>query len=362
MPSNNFQSPFQANTVPPPRRTRDSILETALARMTLRSFARTAIPQANSHVVSGAAQGGSMAANNRANTSRYTLGDNTRSYLEGMKPISRIRGQQSSGNITSRAGSARGSIFNSQHDVEMASRQEQIESMAPTERRAQETWAQSIVQRTASCPQKYEWDRISGGYKCKGGHHYIPDRLIAEGNGGLLLLPNTSEIYPNYGPYYPDPNCDGQFLYTGSEPRPRAAPEFINEMGNSNSSGTRRYRSSRSVNSISSISQFVKSHTRGSQSGGSQFGGSYTGGLQPQASHYQGSRYVGSQYGELQPHGSHYQGSQYGGSQYGTSHVPGFSQGPSQYSASQLARIIGSGGHAGLGVSRQGGSRFSLQP
>lgn len=307
MPPNNAQSPFQANTLPPPRRDRDT-LETAFANLSIRPFARSAIPQPFNHIVTASGQTVIIAASNHVHTSSYTLGDNTRSYLEGMVPVSgtdrtgsprntgvprslrnigtggprssrnigtggsrssriigtggprslrnivtggpRISGpidtsgSRNSTAIATQAGTARGTIFQSAHDVQMASRQQHIESMAPTERGTQESWAQTMIQRTASCPQQYSWSRIGGGYQCKGGHHYISDQLLAEGNGGVMLLINPSQIDPNYGPYYPDPNRKGNFLYSGIEPRPRHAPEFINEMGNHNSSGASKLRGS----------------------------------------------------------------------------------------------------------------------
>lgn len=85
-----------------------------------------------------------------------------------------------------------GTIFRSAYDVEMASKQTRIETMNPEEREKQEEWAQSQIALNGVCPQNYLWDRIAGGYRCRGplgtgGDHYATDELIAEGKGGLMI-------------------------------------------------------------------------------------------------------------------------------------------------------------------------------
>jgi len=87
--------------------------------------------------------------------------------------------------------------------------------MAPDERKKQERWAQSIVQKTASCPEWYEWDRIENGYHCQGGHHLITDELLAEGKGGVYAVPLSHRIDFYMGPYYPDPDHPEYFPYCG---------------------------------------------------------------------------------------------------------------------------------------------------
>lgn len=216
MPFKNIKSPFQANTVPPPARRNYSSLEDEFASMTIRPYVGTAIfspyPQdalaTDMSIIRAASS-------NRVHTSMYNLGDNTRSYLEGMMPISRTSKPAASRTFAAKTGTELRSIFTSQQDAKMATRQVHIESMELSERKEQESWAQSMIKRTASCPQKYAWARISGGYRCTDGHHHIPDDLLAEGNGGIMLLKETSNTEISYGPYYPDPNCAGQFLYCG---------------------------------------------------------------------------------------------------------------------------------------------------
>ncbi|KIN07263.1 hypothetical protein OIDMADRAFT_85406, partial [Oidiodendron maius Zn] len=105
------------------------------------------------------------------------------------------------------------SLIHSTHDAQMASRQTQINEMSSSDRKTQDSWAQSMIQRSKCCPQKYGWNRVSGGYHCEGGHHYISDDLLSEGNGGLMLLKDPRSFHVSYGPYYADPNRDGQFLY-----------------------------------------------------------------------------------------------------------------------------------------------------
>jgi hypothetical protein len=169
----------------------------------------------------------------RVRTSRYPLGDNTRTYLEGMSPLSSQAESSSSQATPAASGPNRTvpthSIFTSPADIKMASRQTHIETMAPAERQRQEQWAQTMITRTSSCPQEFAWMRVDGGYVCAGGHHHISDELLAEGQGGLFLLPNRLSLTGCFGPYYPDPNMPKVFRYGGTMPLPQGAPESIGD-------------------------------------------------------------------------------------------------------------------------------------
>lgn len=289
------KSPFQANTKPPSKRDSTSGFEKAFADMTIKPLRLSTIPEVSSRHGSVSVE---MPASHRVHTSQHALGDNARTYLEGMKPLSSSK--TGSAAQTSRDAAARTfasktgtvlcrSLIHSTHDAQMASRQTQIDEMSSSDRKTQDSWAQSMIQRSKCCPQKYGWNRVSGGYHCEGGHHYISDDLLSEGNGGLMLLKDPRRLHVNYGPYYPDPNRDGQFLYCGPDPRPRAAPEYMNELGSGNSSsGT--FRPHRSV---------AREMCAASQAEGSQYGGSQCA-SQLVAPLISGSRHSGSQHGMSQ--------------------------------------------------------------
>ena len=127
-----------------------------------------------------------------------------------------------------------GTLLRTSEDRVMASRQSRIASMRPAERSRQETWAQSILrQHPHSCPQGKEFLRIESppGYQCNAGGHCIPDTLLAEGRGGICIVPgaklkNTSTLW---GPYYEGPARDGSLVHGGDPKQP--APSFIEPKG-----------------------------------------------------------------------------------------------------------------------------------
>lgn len=84
-------------------------------------------------------------------------------------------------------------IFRSKRDVQMASRQTQIDSMPPEERVRQEAWAQDFLKNTENCIAGYEWRPIEGGYICSGGNHMATHELIAEGMGRYYRLDQNKE-------------------------------------------------------------------------------------------------------------------------------------------------------------------------
>ncbi|KAI9048007.1 hypothetical protein LZ554_007805 [Drepanopeziza brunnea f. sp. 'monogermtubi'] len=118
------------------------------------------------------------------------------------------------------------SVLVSAADRKMASLQTKIATLSPPERKAQETWAQSVIAQTSQCPQDFGWERRDdhAGYQCAGRNHFASDELVAEGKGGVYFLPTESLSAPGslslrWGPYYPDPPQSGQYLWHGPEPK-----------------------------------------------------------------------------------------------------------------------------------------------
>jgi hypothetical protein len=104
--------------------------------------------------------------------------------------------------------------------------------MAPEERKTQERWAQSLIQRAGVCPAGYTWTRIHDGYRCAGGNgpHIMTDESIAEGKGALMFLPNTRNGSFRWGPYYRDDR--GNYVYAGDPSTP--CPKSFDEDGRAN--------------------------------------------------------------------------------------------------------------------------------
>jgi hypothetical protein len=111
------------------------------------------------------------------------------------------------------------SVLTKPEDQEMASRQKSFASLAPGEQAEQNTWAQTVINKTIRCPQGWDWARNKGqnGYQCDGGHHFITDELLAEGKGGVLLVPGgkQGQVDTWWGPYYPDPKKPDRLVYGG---------------------------------------------------------------------------------------------------------------------------------------------------
>lgn len=78
--------------------------------------------------------------------------------------------------------------FTNPHDIIMASRQTQYESLSPQDQKEQEKWAQEKVQTLGPCPAGFAWLRVTGGYNCEPGTHWTSDELVAEGRGGYYTL------------------------------------------------------------------------------------------------------------------------------------------------------------------------------
>jgi hypothetical protein len=107
----------------------------------------------------------------------------------------------------------------------------------------------------------------------------ISDTLVAEGNGGFMLLGCPTDVNTRFGPFYPDPNRPGDFVYCGSEPRPPRVPEYIQDEGASNST---RVFAPRSVAAARQAAlQRVASQYGGTQHAAPQYGGTQRGGFPP---------------------------------------------------------------------------------
>jgi hypothetical protein len=289
----------------------------------------------------------------RVQTSQHRLGNNSRTFIEGMLnktamdgPEARQTGhsnntepleehskaQASSHNLEHegteaprasgsngqasrsirQSGTGHPTVFESEEDAKMASRQTRITSMAPSERKYQENWAQSMLKRTGCCPEKYSWVRTRDdkGYQCEGLHHLITDNFLSKGHGGVWLLPHPRDTTIRYGPYYPHPKYKGTFLWGGKGVRIPQEPVFIDQFGscffesmlgrrgpNDGRRLGRPYKRRRSqptssqqvASSQNSSSQQQQSRGVASQSRGSQNLGSQNAGSERQGSEHTGS-------------------------------------------------------------------------
>lgn len=104
----------------------------------------------------------------------------------------------------------------------MASRQTGMGELSAKDRQEQEQWAQSkLTQATGACLDGYGWRRTTvcrqtwrngmAGYKCKGGGHFVSDKLLAEGTKKCYLRVVNPEPFGSlradeewYGPFTED--------------------------------------------------------------------------------------------------------------------------------------------------------------
>jgi len=139
-------------------------------------------------------------------------------------------------NTKSMAPSFARSVFKDSSDARMASRQTHFASLTPKEQTRQNMWAQTMIQRINPCPQGYEWNRIDApsGYHCIGRNHFISDELLAEGKGGIFVVPGgkIKKMDPLWGPYYKGPSGEKSLVYFG-DPN-TYAPEYISADGHYN--------------------------------------------------------------------------------------------------------------------------------
>jgi hypothetical protein len=106
-------------------------------------------------------------------------------------------------NFPSKAPPQLHSIHTSSKAQTMASRQASFATMTPRDQKEQSKWVQTVINKQQACPEGYVWNRVDGGYQCKGGGHGMSDHTIAEGKCGVLSLP--TRIWPlSSGIYYPE--------------------------------------------------------------------------------------------------------------------------------------------------------------
>ena len=179
-------------------------------------------------------------ATSRVKTEHYQVGNMERTSLEGMVPATQYAAHSSSSthkiypattpNRTidhSMAPPTTRTILVNPEDITMAARQTQYATLAPSERERQEVWAQSMIERTGSCPEGFAWKRIDDGYQCAGGHHVISDELLQEGMGGVYALEDETRPDDKLGPYYANPSDPKLFKYAGPMPKPDRAPSTV---------------------------------------------------------------------------------------------------------------------------------------
>lgn len=73
--------------------------------------------------------------------------------------------------------------FTNPHDIQMATRQLQYDTLPVQEQKKQEEWAQKKIQEFGKCVAGFKWQRVPGGYNCSAGNHWMTDAELAEGQG-----------------------------------------------------------------------------------------------------------------------------------------------------------------------------------
>ena len=198
----------------------------------------------------------------RQPTRDHPLGDNSRTFIEGMIPktlCNREIGNQASSSLTqnlptdlyrdtppasrrtatlappaSRAPPHVKSILTIPTNTHMASLQTRLHTLSPPALQKQDIWARTQLLRSGVCPQGYAWDKcddFGGGYLCQGKKHFVSNQLLADGQGGVFLWAGWPEPEEIYGPYYRDEVDRGWMVYGGVEPRDGYAPERFRAVG-----------------------------------------------------------------------------------------------------------------------------------
>ena len=175
-----------------------------------------------------------LAGGSRVKTEHYKVGNMDRTFVEGLVPTSQYPKLSASSAYPptgrpSTAPSTARTILIEPEDAAFAQRQTQYASLSPKEQAKQEQWAQSIISRTGSCPEGFDWTRMYDGYQCNGGHHYITDDLLAEGLGGVYALFQSNRPDERWGPYYAEPSDPTVFHYQGPWPKPFRAPLTVGD-------------------------------------------------------------------------------------------------------------------------------------
>lgn len=257
----------------------------------------------------------------RLKTEHYPVGLMARTYLEGMVPASEYDKHSSSSShrtysaatatAASRstlAPSSARTILVNPDDVTMAARQTQFASLAPADQEKQDNWARSMIERTGSCPEEFEWERIHDGYQCNGGFHVISDELLSEGMGGVYALHSSAEPDQRWGPYYAEQNNPTIFNYAGPQPKPMLAPDQVG-------TGKGLLSGGRAAGGLVNMGAGASSRAHGSGLHGNRFGGGRLGSQM-------GNRYPNSRF----PPGSGHHGASHRGSSH---HGPMFGPGGS---------------------------------
>lgn len=110
------------------------------------------------------------------------------------------------------------SFMVSKEDKIMSTRQTEFTSLTPKEQKKQDEWAQEKIEEMGACPEQYKWIRKDehgwGGYLCAEGRHGMTDQLIAEGQGGIIVLEKRNNLTaPMGGPWYPHPTIKNCYIY-----------------------------------------------------------------------------------------------------------------------------------------------------
>ncbi|KAK0112393.1 hypothetical protein ONS96_001637 [Cadophora gregata f. sp. sojae] len=110
------------------------------------------------------------------------------------------------------------SFLMTKEDKIMSTRQTEFTSLAPEEQKKQDEWAQKKIEEMGACPEQYRWIRKDengwGGYICAEGRHGMPDLLIAEGEGAIIVLEKKNDLTgPKGGPWYPHPTIKNCYIY-----------------------------------------------------------------------------------------------------------------------------------------------------
>jgi len=115
-------------------------------------------------------------------------------------------------------------------DREMASRQTRYANLSGADRQKQDDWARGQISLLDICPMNFDWYRISGGMRCRGGNHLMTDALLAEGSGGywetdldIVKITNKKVLKMDggkwVGPYYGKrPVMGGNYYGGGNGP------------------------------------------------------------------------------------------------------------------------------------------------
>lgn len=78
--------------------------------------------------------------------------------------------------------------------------------MPAAEKLEQDEWVRKQIELAGSCTVGYDWYRVSGGFRCKGGYHCVTDLSLAAGAGGYY----SCSVWDNGGPRPPTARPRGE--------------------------------------------------------------------------------------------------------------------------------------------------------